>query len=336
MTSSLTQQYVQGYHGLLKTTLPTAVYYYQDELGSTSHIADASGAVLEYYKYDLYGAPTYWNAGGTQITASAKNVQVLGNGGSRWMPELGLYDNRNRFMSPDLGRFLQPDPIGFKGDASNLYRYVGNDWANRTDPMGLLGDTSLQREENAANQAMDGPEDSDQQDQKASDAKQAESKDNRSFDERLSAWEKEHQVSVYAHPGVVESRRDLEAREIRDAVVDGLNRLGDCKGDCNSNIRQGDDQFARVVDRDKIDTSKWREEYSSHPSGKTALESGAIPGHPSFDMKLYQKDQAHNNQIAVVHPTGTWTHRAEFVGYLLGMHINARNAESYIREQPVE
>ena len=40
-------------------------------------------------------------------------------------------------MSPDLGRFLQPDPIGFKGDASNLYRYCENDWANKTDPMGL-------------------------------------------------------------------------------------------------------------------------------------------------------------------------------------------------------
>ena len=57
--------------------------------------------------------------------------------GQRWLPELGLYDDRNRFMSPDLGRFLQPDPIGFKGDASNLYRYCGNDWANRSDPMGL-------------------------------------------------------------------------------------------------------------------------------------------------------------------------------------------------------
>ena len=48
-----------------------------------------------------------------------------------------MYDLRNRFYSPDLGRFLQPDPIGFKGDGSNLYRYCGNDWANRTDPMGL-------------------------------------------------------------------------------------------------------------------------------------------------------------------------------------------------------
>src|SRR5437588_4250466 len=64
-------------------------------------------------------------------------VKDLGNGGARWIPELGLYDDRNRFMSPDLGRFLQPDPIGFKGDSSNLYRYCGNDWANRTDPMGL-------------------------------------------------------------------------------------------------------------------------------------------------------------------------------------------------------
>jgi hypothetical protein len=25
------------------------------------------------------------------------------------------------------------DPIGFKGDWSNLYRYVGNDWGNRAD-----------------------------------------------------------------------------------------------------------------------------------------------------------------------------------------------------------
>ena len=46
--------------------------YYQDEfttanpsfggLGSTSHIANANGALLEYYKYDLYGKPTYWDA----------------------------------------------------------------------------------------------------------------------------------------------------------------------------------------------------------------------------------------------------------------------------------
>jgi RHS repeat-associated protein len=135
------QGYVQGYHGLVKTLVDN-IYYYQDELGSTSHIASASGALLEYYKYDLYGKPRYFNAAGSELQASSYQVADLGNGGSRWMPQLGLYDDRNRFMSPDLGRFLQPDPIGFKGDASNLYRYCGNDWANKTDPTGL-DDTNL-------------------------------------------------------------------------------------------------------------------------------------------------------------------------------------------------
>jgi RHS repeat-associated protein len=137
-SNTITQRYLQGYHGLVKT-LQDNIYYYQDELGSTSHTANASGALLEYYKYDLYGKPTYWSAANSQIASSNYNVRDLGDGGARWIAELGLYDDRNRFMSPTLGRFIQPDPIGFKGDASNLYRYVGNDWANRTDPMGLTG-----------------------------------------------------------------------------------------------------------------------------------------------------------------------------------------------------
>jgi uncharacterized protein RhaS with RHS repeats len=40
-------------------------------------------------------------------------------------------------MSSELGRCLQPDPIGFKGDGSNLYRYCGNDSVNKSDPLGL-------------------------------------------------------------------------------------------------------------------------------------------------------------------------------------------------------
>jgi hypothetical protein len=37
-----------------------------------------------------------------------------------------------------MGRFLQPDPIGFSGDATNLYRYCGNNPTNLTDPLGLV------------------------------------------------------------------------------------------------------------------------------------------------------------------------------------------------------
>jgi RHS repeat-associated protein len=134
--NAVTQKYLQGYHGLVKTFVGTAVYYYQDELGSTSHISSATGALLEYYRYDLYGKPTYWSSTSQQLNSSTYGVKDLFTG-QRWINELALYDDRNRFMSPTLGRFIQPDPIGFKGDASNLYRYCGNDWANRTDPMGL-------------------------------------------------------------------------------------------------------------------------------------------------------------------------------------------------------
>jgi RHS repeat-associated protein len=130
--------YLQGATGVIKSWTPSSVIYcYQDKLGSTTHVANASGALLESYRYDLYGSPSYFNSTSQPLTSSTYNVVDL-YAGERWIPELALYDLRNRFMSSELGRFLQADPIGFKGDASNLYRYCGNDSMNRTDPTGLL------------------------------------------------------------------------------------------------------------------------------------------------------------------------------------------------------
>jgi hypothetical protein len=48
-----------------------------------------------------------------------------------------FYNFRNREYSPELGRWLQRDPLDFEGADSNLYRYVGNNPCNRTDPSGL-------------------------------------------------------------------------------------------------------------------------------------------------------------------------------------------------------
>jgi hypothetical protein len=43
---------------------------------------------------------------------------------------------RARIYDPKLGRFLQPDPIGY-GDGMNMYAYTGGDPVNGTDPSGL-------------------------------------------------------------------------------------------------------------------------------------------------------------------------------------------------------
>ena len=37
-----------------------------------------------------------------------------------------------------LGDGIQPDPISFEGEDINLYRYVGNNSVNFTDPFGLI------------------------------------------------------------------------------------------------------------------------------------------------------------------------------------------------------
>ena len=56
-----TEGYLQGATGVIKT-LVTNRYYYQDKLGSTTHIANASGTLLEAYRYDLNGTPSYFTS----------------------------------------------------------------------------------------------------------------------------------------------------------------------------------------------------------------------------------------------------------------------------------
>jgi RHS repeat-associated protein len=132
-----TASYVYGAGGLIAgVTNGYFNYYYQDGSGSTSHLADSSGHLVEWYRYDLDGTPFFYNANDTQLSASAFGVRHLFTG-QQWYSEVGLYDLRNRFYSPDIGRFLQPDPIDFNGDPTNLYRYSRNNPVIFGDPLGL-------------------------------------------------------------------------------------------------------------------------------------------------------------------------------------------------------
>ena len=125
-------RYLYGPTGVIKE-LQNNRYYCQDGSGSTALLADNTGHLLEWYRYDLQGTPLFYYPNDTQRSPnqSGYSVRHLFTG-QQWHQDIGLYDLRNRFYSPDLGRFLQPDPIGFRG-GNNLYRYCGNNPVTRRD-----------------------------------------------------------------------------------------------------------------------------------------------------------------------------------------------------------
>jgi RHS repeat-associated protein len=130
--------YLHGVGGPVKLlTATSSFYYYQDASGSTSHLAASNGQLSEWYRYDLQGMPFFYNASDSSIPSSVAGIRHLFTG-QQWYSGIGLYDLRNRYYSPDIARFLQGDPIGFEGDATNLYRYCGNNPVNRSDPTGLI------------------------------------------------------------------------------------------------------------------------------------------------------------------------------------------------------
>jgi RHS repeat-associated protein len=121
---------------LVRTTPTGPAYYHQDGLGSTTALTNATGTLLESYRYDVFGAPTFLDATGTAVPSSPTSNRFQYTG-REYLAELSLYDYRNRAYSAEVGRFLQTDPIHFDARDVNLYRYVRNNPANDIDPLGL-------------------------------------------------------------------------------------------------------------------------------------------------------------------------------------------------------
>ncbi len=104
-------------------------YYAFDASGNTRLVLGEEGAVLASYAYSPFGTPL-------QVEEALDNPFTFGGASGIMKEDNGLYFMRARYLHPDLGRFLSPDPIGLLG-GWNGYVYAGNDPVNNSDPSGL-------------------------------------------------------------------------------------------------------------------------------------------------------------------------------------------------------
>jgi RHS repeat-associated protein len=102
----------------------TKTYYHPNHQSSIIATTNSSGNVVSRYTYSPFGE------------SSSLTNTMHGFTGQRFDSDSGLYYYKNRYYSPALGRFLQPDPIGLYAGA-NLYAYVSNNPLTRVDLLGL-------------------------------------------------------------------------------------------------------------------------------------------------------------------------------------------------------
>ena len=112
----------------------TVLWTLTDHLNTVRDLAvhdPATGAttIVNHLVYDAFGQITH-QTDPTLAPLFAFTARPLD-------PATGLQNNLNRWYDAQVGRWVSEDPIGFAARDANVYRYVGNDPANATDPSGL-------------------------------------------------------------------------------------------------------------------------------------------------------------------------------------------------------
>jgi RHS repeat-associated protein len=131
--------YVHGI-GLIAKILPdsTARYYHYDMIGNTVALTDDSGNVTDQYAYSI-------DPYGFSVTSQGSTENPFKFVGRYGVMDEGnnIFFMRARYYDAETGRFLNEDPLGFKGGDLNLYAYVKGNPVTGIDPEGLIGATTF-------------------------------------------------------------------------------------------------------------------------------------------------------------------------------------------------
>jgi RHS repeat-associated protein len=128
-------QYGDGPDQILTRTVArsgggTVTAYLTDNEGSARDLVNGSGQVIDHLDYSGIGVLTL------------ESNPSVGDGfkydGYQFEALTGLYYVNARWYNPSTGDWTTQDPEGFAAGDSNLYRYVGNDPTENTDPSGLV------------------------------------------------------------------------------------------------------------------------------------------------------------------------------------------------------
>ena len=144
-TSVGTNVYGKGVDEILERVAAGVVYYpQQDHEGSVMLLTDSGGGAIERYRYDAFGAPTFYTGTWGARSNTIYDNRFLFTGReyaatyrSTTNTAFNFYEYRARAYNPKLGRFMSEDRKLFDAGDYNLFRYCHNDPIDFTDPMGL-------------------------------------------------------------------------------------------------------------------------------------------------------------------------------------------------------